>query len=103
MNKHIRLLLLSIASVSPLLATDCSTASGTTKQDRSGSYVQIEPRSYTTASRDFDRPWPFWPRIGCAVVGTMNSFVSLLWIRALYCGASPTLGMRAHRILSRYK
>ena len=26
MNKHIRLLLLSIASVSPLLATDCSTA-----------------------------------------------------------------------------
>jgi hypothetical protein len=60
MNKHICLLLISIASVSPVLA-GCSTARGTTKQDPPGSYVQIEPRRYNTASRDFDRPWPFGP------------------------------------------
>ena len=63
MNKHICLLLISIASVTPCLA-GCATAHGTTKQDRSGGYVQIEPRSYNTETRSFDRPWPFGPESG---------------------------------------
>jgi hypothetical protein len=63
MNKHICLLLISIASVSPCLAGS-STAHGTTKQHRSGGYVQIEPRSYNTETRSFDRPWPFGPESG---------------------------------------
>jgi hypothetical protein len=61
MKKLTLFTLLSIAIVSSLLATSCSTARGTTKQGRSGGYVQIEPRQYNSETRGFDRPWPFGP------------------------------------------
>jgi hypothetical protein len=61
MKKQVCLVLLSIASVAPFLATGCSTAHSTTKQGRKGGYVQIEPRRYNPETRGFDRPWPFGP------------------------------------------
>jgi hypothetical protein len=61
MNKYICLTILSIASVFSLMASGCATASRTTKQGRSGGYVQIEPRRYNAETRGFDRPWPFGP------------------------------------------
>jgi hypothetical protein len=61
MNKHVGLTILLIASGFSFMATGCSTASGTTKQGRSGGYVQIEPRKYNPETRGFDRPWPFGP------------------------------------------
>jgi hypothetical protein len=61
MKKHLGLTIVLIASVSSLMATGCSTASGATKQGRSGGYVQIEPRKYNPETRGFDRPWPFGP------------------------------------------
>jgi hypothetical protein len=61
MKMNIRFTILLIVSVGSLLATGCSTAHSTTKQSRSGSYVQIEPRRYNPATRGFDRPWPFGP------------------------------------------
>jgi hypothetical protein len=36
---------------------------------RTADYVEIGPQTYNTESHDFERPWPFWPRIGSTVVG----------------------------------
>jgi hypothetical protein len=60
MKKRVYLIVLTIVSVSSL-ATGCSTAQGTTKEGRSGGFVQIEPRTYNSETRGFDRPWPFGP------------------------------------------
>ena len=61
MKKYLRLFLLTVACLPALSFAGCSTAQGTTKQGRSTSYVQIESRKYNTATRGFDRPWPFGP------------------------------------------
>ena len=61
MNKRILLLLLSIAAISPLWVTGCTTTQGAAKKDPPENYLQIQPRRYNSETRGFDRPWPFGP------------------------------------------